>query len=306
MLPANPKPSGPFPTQSVESRLSLGWQWAHSILPEVVCKETAGRGSQMPYGPTPAIHSHLISAFIDPILTIPLCRYGTMSHTIGEDVGMHISRSGHLITWGLLVCCARQPSMAANPAPQSAPAFHAASGQGEDGAKDIALVYERICLAAFPDETKLQAGLAGFKAVELDQAEVQSMLHGDPGRGWRLSGTPFTVTVEAPPYRTCAVRRMTRDGFPTANPYVAAVNAYSQQHRLQSGPIQQVDRRLPSGADTTLLATPLLRAGTAQPVEISMYVTTNYHGRFDPTRSLDAVGGVGVEVRLAHQLVPVP
>jgi hypothetical protein len=97
---------------------------------------------------------------------------------------MHITQAGHLITWSLLVCCMQQPSMAAKPVPQSAPAFRAVSDQGGDGAKDIAFVYERISLAAFPDGTKLQVGLAGFKAVELYQSEVQSMLHSDPGRAW--------------------------------------------------------------------------------------------------------------------------
>jgi hypothetical protein len=219
---------------------------------------------------------------------------------------MHRTRFGHLIALALFVSCAPRPSMSANPDLQSVPAFRAAADQGEDAAKDIALAYDRICLAAFPDEMKLQNTLAGFSAVEMNQTEVRAMLHDDPGRGWRLPGTPFTVTVEAPPYRTCAVRRMTREGLPTAKPYIAVLNAYSQQRGLLRGPVQRIDRQLPSGADTMLLATGLLRPGTSQIVETSIYATTNYHGRFDAARQPDAAGGVGVEVRLAHQIMSPP
>jgi hypothetical protein len=53
-------------------------------------------------------------------------------------------------------------------------------------------------------------------------------------------------------------------------------------------------------------ATPLLRPGASQPVEISDYAATNYHGGLDPVRMPDTAGGVGLEVRMAHQLVPTP
>jgi hypothetical protein len=132
---------------------------------------------------------------------------------------MRVTRFGHLIALALLISCAPDPSISASPELKSVPALHVSDDQGEDAAKDLALVYDQICLAAFPDETKLQKSLASFSAVELNQTEVRALLHDDPGRGWRLPGTPFTVTVESPPYRTCAVRRMTRDGlFPPRSP----------------------------------------------------------------------------------------
>jgi hypothetical protein len=210
---------------------------------------------------------------------------------------MRVRWPGLLAAFALLTSCAQQQAAGAVPAA-------AASDQGEAAAGDIARIYERICLAAFPDEARLQNALAASGAIALSPAEVRSMLHEDPGRGWRLPGTPFTVTVESPPYRTCAVRRMTRAGLPTAKPYLAVLNAYAQQRGLVEGPPQRVGRRLPDGADTVLFGTPLLQAGTARPVETSIYAITNYHGQLDPARFPDAAGGVGVEVRLAHQLVP--
>lgn len=99
---------------------------------------------------------------------------------------------------------------------------------------------------------------------------------------------------------------MTRDGLPTAKPYLDALNGYSQRRALLKGTPKRVDRHLPSGADTVLLATPLSRAGAERPAEISIYAFTNYHGGLDPAHFPDAVGGVGLEVRLVHQLVPSP
>jgi hypothetical protein len=223
-----------------------------------------------------------------------------------RDIAMHIIRRGPVIALALLTSCSQPPAASVNPSVQSGPAVHTASGQSEDAARAIALIYDRICFDACPDEAKLRNSLASLDAVEMNGMEVRSLLHDDPGRGWRLPGTPFTVTVESPPFRTCAVRRMTRDGLPTARPYIDAVHAYAQQRGLQMGPPQQVNRRLASGADTLLLGTPLMRNGSPQPVETSIYAITNYHGRFDPAVMPDAVGGVGVEVRLAHQLVPLP
>lgn len=206
---------------------------------------------------------------------------------------MHLNRFGVLVASILLLAGAARPAASADPA-----------AQDEAAARELALAYARICLAAFPDEAKLADQLARAKAVPLTEAEVRSLLHDDPGRGWRLPGTPFTVTVESPPFRTCAIRRMTRDGLPTAKPYIEAVATYARQHGMKEGAAQQASRRLPSGADTMLLGTPLLRAGASQPSEVSIYVVTNYHGRLDPARWPDTAGGVGVEVRLAHQIVP--
>ena len=147
---------------------------------------------------------------------------------------MHMIRLGHLVTLAVLTACAQPSAISASADLQTASVTRVADGQGEDAAQGIANTYDRVCLASFPDEAKLQASLGSLGAVALSQAEVRMMLHADPGRGWRRPGTPFTVTVESPPYRTCAVRRMTRDGIPTAKPYIAVVNAYARQRGICS------------------------------------------------------------------------
>ncbi len=178
------------------------------------------------------------------------------------------------------------------------------AAQGVEAAQAIAAAYDRFCLSAFPDEAALRRELARADAIPLSAAEVRTMLHDDPGEGWRLPGTPFTLTLEAPPYRTCAIRRMTRNGLPTAEPYEQAVKAYARRSTLRIAPLQSASGRLPSGADTVLRGTPLVQPGRAQPIETSYYAVSTYHGRLDPARFPDAVGGPGVEIRLAHQITP--
>jgi len=43
------------------------------------------------------------------------------------------------------------------------------------------------------------------------------------------------------------------------------------------------------------------------PGDTSIYLSTDLHGHFNPIASPEAVGGTGVEVRMAHQIkVPQP
>ncbi len=192
----------------------------------------------------------------------------------------------------------------------SGPGAYAAAGGVDDqslqSAADMAGVYGHVCLDAFPDQAAVSQALQGYNADLMSGGEVMAMLHADPGRGWRIA-TPtarYVVTIEDPPYNTCAVRRMTRVGLPTARPYIAAMNAYAGRHGLAEAPVVQLNQQMPTGASVQMLGTPLMAAGNPKPAETSMYVSTNYHGRFDTARYPEAAGGVGVEVRMAHQISP--
>ena len=202
----------------------------------------------------------------------------------------------------LLASCARHPAPSADRPP--GPPIQTTTGQGHDAAGDIARAYERICLAAFPDEAKLQDELFRLDAVTLSPAELHAVLPSDLGRGWRLPGSAFTVIVESSSTETCTIRRMTRVGLPTAQPYLAVVDAYARSHGLLKGSPRHPARQLPRGADGLAIAIPLSQPGIAHATETSLYEITNFHGHFDPAREPDAVGGAGVEIRLAHQLAP--
>ena len=177
--------------------------------------------------------------------------------------------------------------------------------QGPPAAADMAAVYQSICLDGFPSEAGLASALRAYDASPLTGGETMQILHADPGRGWRFrtAFANYTLTVEDPPFNTCALRRMTRMGLPTALPYVQAVKTYAARTSLAVGQMQQLNQHAPQGFDIQILGLPLLAAGDTTPHETSIYVTTNYHGRFDPARAQEAIGGVGVEVRMAHQIL---
>jgi hypothetical protein len=213
---------------------------------------------------------------------------------------MHARQLGSLIALAFLASCAQQRSPSADLPPE--PPIQTTTGQGHDASNDIARAYDRICLAAFPDETKLQDLLARLNAVTLSPADLHAVLPSELGRGWRLPGSAFTVIVESSAYQTCTIRRMTRVGLPTAQPYLATVDAYAKSHGLRKGPPRHPARQMPRGADGLSIAIPLSQPGAARPAETSIYDVTNYHGHFDPVRDPDAVGGAGVEIRLSHQI----
>ena len=72
---------------------------------------------------------------------------------------------------------------------------------------DLAALYDKVCLQAFPDDAAVERFMATTAAVRL--TEVRRYLHDDPGIGWDLpdAGGKTIVTIEAPPYHACAVRR---------------------------------------------------------------------------------------------------
>ncbi len=215
---------------------------------------------------------------------------------------MHGRRLGSLVALGLLASCARPPAPSADV--PAGPPIQTTTGQGHAASDDIARAYDRICLAAFPDEVKLQDELFRLGAVTLSPAALHAVLPNDLGRGWRLPGSAFTVIVESSSTQTCTIRRMTRVGLPTAQPYLAVVDAYAKRRGLLKGSPRHPARQLPRGVDGLAIAIPLSRPGAAHAAETSLYEVTNYHGRFDGAREPDAVGGAGVEIRLAHQLAP--
>lgn len=202
-----------------------------------------------------------------------------------------------------LACFGCAPSAATPPPAATAAPAAAPLDAGQMAA--MTGLYQRLCLDEFPAEATLAASLAGLGAQEMTAEQVTGYLHADPGRGWRLTadGTSYVLTVENPPYHTCALRRMTPAGIAGHDGYDQAVGAYAASHGLV---VRQLARRvlpLPGGADLTayssVLAAP--RATTAR--ETSLLLLTDYHGKLDREKYPEAGTGPGVEVRMAHQMV---
>ena len=80
----------------------------------------------------------------------------------------------------------------------------------EQDAPGTALVdaFGHFCLHHFPGPARME-DVAPGQVTALPPARVRDFLHDDPGRGWvyKADGGEYVVTVEDPPYHTCAVRR---------------------------------------------------------------------------------------------------
>ncbi len=65
-----------------------------------------------------------------------------------------------------------------------------------------------FCLDCFPGAARV-ADAAPVRMQALSPLRTRECLHDDPGCGWlyRAPGGEYVLTIEEPPYHTCAVRR---------------------------------------------------------------------------------------------------
>lgn len=167
---------------------------------------------------------------------------------------------------------------------------------------DQVALFAAFCLDAFPDAAALDRVAASRKAVAMTPDELKALLRDDPGRGWlvRTQQALHGITVELPPYVTCAVRRMTPSGPSGAKNYMAAVNKYiaAKNGKLINLPPQ---RSAQNGTDISVYAHGMVDADGLQR-ETFAVILTNFNFQAPEPWSVDAGSGVGVEVRLVHYL----
>lgn len=74
---------------------------------------------------------------------------------------------------------------------------------------EFVTLFSTYCLKQFPDDEALAEQAARDGHRPLTPAEVGSFLHVDPGVGWMIAAqeTSYVLTVEVPPYHSCALRR---------------------------------------------------------------------------------------------------
>ena len=107
---------------------------------------------------------------------------------------------------------------------------------------EMLAIYREACFGGFPDEPAVAAVMSAHHARDLSQDEVRRYLYDDPGVGWVIAGNTaqFVVTVERPPFHTCAIRTMTVAGFQNSQPYADFV---AQVEAGRAGtPIGHIDR----------------------------------------------------------------
>lgn len=187
--------------------------------------------------------------------------------------------------------------------PAGAPAA-AEPGMTTADATSMVGLYQRLCLQSFPKPAALAAALQPLDATELPAPEVASYLHADPGRAWRLhvDGVRYVLTVENPPFHTCALRRMTVAGLSDDRLYAQAVRSYAQAHGLAIKHLPKRVLALSGNTELTAFASILAPPGAKTARETSLLLLTAYHGHLDRDKWPQNSGGSGVEVRMAHQI----
>lgn len=159
----------------------------------------------------------------------------------------------------------------------------------DDAGAQLVDVFGRFCLMRFPDHADMAEGMGGA-VVPLSPQATREFLHDDPGHGWlyKAAEGTYVVTVEDPPYHTCAVRRLYATPPKYRLAYALAVGlwaAAADRGPLQSGASQTVKRN----GLTIAMASRVLPPAAGKGVETFMELRTTYpNGR--------------VEIRLARAL----
>ncbi|HWE76689.1 MAG TPA: hypothetical protein VG328_26220 [Stellaceae bacterium] len=88
-------------------------------------------------------------------------------------------------------------------------AVHAQSGAKPDAIADVLSVFDQICLKRFPVGSTVDAFVAQNRLSPVSDQDLRAMLGTDPGVGFYAPSPPgpYTLTIELPPYHTCAIRK---------------------------------------------------------------------------------------------------
>jgi len=80
----------------------------------------------------------------------------------------------------------------------------------QKAAGELVGIFTEPCIGRFPDDDAVSGYAQAAKLTPMTAAEVREILKSDPGVGWvgQSSGGPYKLTIEKPPYHTCAVREV--------------------------------------------------------------------------------------------------
>jgi len=96
-------------------------------------------------------------------------------------------------------------------------------------------LFASYCLNKFPDDDALLKQAEADKLEPLSPAQVKTMLHKDTGIGWVVAGRQlqYVLTVEQPPFHTCALRHAS-DHMLDGQPLIAAAKSFVEAsgHKL--------------------------------------------------------------------------
>lgn len=173
-----------------------------------------------------------------------------------------------------------------------------------DLSNEMATIFATFCIDRFPDDRALDTDAKAKKLAALTPDQVKRYLHDDPGHGWVIQGASgrYIMTVEAPPYHACAVRSMTPAGLTDAQRYATEIKDYAAKKGGQLSTLPMQSSKTADGIDLHAYVSPVAGPGV-RGQESFMLILSNYHGKVPNEFRADAKDGVGVEVRMVHQVV---
>jgi len=163
----------------------------------------------------------------------------------------------------------------------------------------MAIVFDDLCLKAFPDDQALDAAMTARKATPLTPEQVKITLRDDPGRGWHMDseGQQVLIFLELPPFHACSVRFPVPGDAVNVAPHRSVADAYEASNAgfsaqdpfdMDQGDIHihalQDYRVLPDGSRESLML-------------IDQHI-------IDPARR--ARGETGIMRRFVRQIAPAP
>ncbi len=79
----------------------------------------------------------------------------------------------------------------------------------KQAAGELLDMFREPCLERFPDDSAVESYAKEKNLTPMTEAEFRHLLGPDPGEGWigQASSRKYLLTVEKPPYHTCAIRR---------------------------------------------------------------------------------------------------
>lgn len=167
---------------------------------------------------------------------------------------------------------------------------------------ELVKMFSEICLDSFPNSDRINSSLSRMSSIKMPPSEVQRYLKTDPGQGWYVKNrsTLYAVTIEEPPYHTCAIRRMTSVG-PNAAGVSSAVHLIKSYATKIGGSTQAIPHKEVqglAGLDIAYSGIGIFANGKLS--DVFAIITTNYHGRIsEPWVTAETVGE-GVEIRLTR------
>ena len=144
-------------------------------------------------------------------------------------------------------------------------------------------LFKSYCLAKFPDDAALATQATEDKFEALTPEQIKSVLHDDPGQGWLIIGqdAKYILTVEQPPFHTCALRRQTAILFSGA-PLMAAAKSFVDAKKDKLSSPQARDFPTRDGMHSSALMLSELDNQGNPTDETYMYFVVSYPARLRP------------------------